>query len=206
MVSMDIFQPMLSGDLAAFIGRTFEIPTGTVLDRAKELRAAELLSKHGHGPRSGAVMTSADAVNSILANVLDRRRGEALATGVRRVRRLKPDEPLTELPIGFTRGLTFFEAANAGAALESLLMDIQTGRLDTWAAGERFTLAVTFETRGASVFLSLNKPKRGSLDFRNAVHGFAKPGVAQQKPHVKRNITIHGEVFLQLAAKLGPPD
>jgi hypothetical protein len=205
---MDNFnKPFLSGDLAEFIGSTFGIRTGTVLDRAKPLRAATppLLSKNGHGPRAGARMTNADAVNSILANALDHPRGDDLANSVRRVRQLKPDEPLVELPAGFTQGLTFFQARNAGSALESLLADIRSDRLSTWAAGESYVLAVTLDSRGASVFFSLNKPKRSSLDFRNAVHGFAKPGFSQRVRVVERNITVGGDVFLQLAEKLGPP-
>ena len=203
---MDIFSNriMLSGELAAFIGDNFDIPTGSVLDRAKPLRDAELLSKNGHGPRSGARMTNADAVNSILANVLDHKRGENIATAVRRVRALRPDESLSELPIGFSRGLACFEARSAGTALDALLADIRTGRLATWANGERYELQVTLDSRGQSVLFSLTKPQRHALDYRSAIQGFATPAFLNRTKLVERTITIGGDVFLKLAAALGP--
>jgi hypothetical protein len=197
---------MLSGDLATLLSDILQIKPSLVLDRAKILRAAGLLSKKGHGPRSGARMTDADATNSVLANVLERQRAENFASAVRRVRGLRPDEPLVELPAGFTHGLTFFDARNAGTALDSLLADLRTGRLATWAAGENYKLNVTIESRGASVFFSLRKPQRHELDFRSAVHGYAKPGFRDRSfSGVERNVTVHGDVFQKIAEALDQP-
>jgi hypothetical protein len=197
---------MHSTDLANFLSAALEIPTGTVLDRAKTLRASDLLTCGKQGRFARANLTSADAVNSLIANTIDRQRGESVADAVQRVRALRPDSPPLELPQGLTRGLSFFHADNAGAALESLIDDMRSGRLAEWAAGEPYTLAVTFDARGASVFASLDLPKRYELDFRNAICGFAQPGFAERVRQVERNITVGGDVFERLADALGPPD
>ena len=109
---------MQSGPFAQNLGETLETPAGTCLDYARPLRAAGMLSKSGRGPRSGAHMTTHDAVNWTLALILDHRRGESIAENVRRFRQLLPDNRPIEKPTGFDTGLTFFSAPNAGAALD----------------------------------------------------------------------------------------
>jgi hypothetical protein len=191
---------MQSGALASFLSNTLQIKTGTVLDYGKLLRAADLLNKGNRGRYAGARMTTSDAINWLIALVLDHQRGDDVAGNVRRVRGLSHDEPPTILPPGFTTGLTGFNAATAGKALENLLDDIRAGRMDSWAAGEKYKLAASFESRGQSVFLSIQR------DNQRGIQSFTAPGYAKRSQAlIERNVTIYHELFLQLAEKLGPP-
>lgn len=195
---------MIGNELAHFYGSALEIAPRTIIHRHDHLREADLFVVGKQGPGRGGQVNNTDAINSLLANILNLRRGECTATAVRRVRALRPDEPLIELPAGLTSGLTCFKHETAGAALDALIADMRTGRLAEWAAGETYTLAVTLDSRGASAFISLRKPQRWELDFRSAVRGFAEPGFRNRSCLVERNVTVNGDVFLQLAEKLGP--
>jgi|HubBroStandDraft_4_1064222.scaffolds.fasta_scaffold23088_2 hypothetical protein len=195
---------MMLPDLADFVSSALEIPNGTAVDRAKVLRGAGLLSVGKQGPHGhGARMTNTDAINLLLANILDHKRGASVADNVQRVRDLPSTTGLVEMPHGFTRGLTLFDADTAGDALDGILNDIRTGRLNAWAAGERWNATVTLDTCGARLFVSIGKPdKRNTHDLREAMHAFALPGENERKRLVDRSVTIAGEVFLQLAEAL----
>ena len=194
---------MLASELAEFIADTLDLPCGTVLDRAKALRAAGLLSKGRQGPDRGAAMTSADAINLLLANVLDHKRGDSAATAVHRVRALQAQGAALVMPEAFAKGLAAFETHWAGAALDCLLDDLRTARFAAWAGGESYRLTVAIENRGDLVFFALDKPKRDEMDVRSAMHAFAAPD--RRPPLIERQTTIEGEIFRQLAAALGPP-
>lgn len=195
---------MLASELAEFIADTLNLPCGTVLDRAKALRAAGLLSKGRQGPDRGAAMTSTDAINVLLAAVLEHKRGDDVASNVRRARMLPAAGETLAIPGGFAIGLAVFEAPAAGTALDALLDDLRTARFATWAGGESYRLTVAIENRGDLVFLALDKPKRDELDVRSAMHAFAAPD--RRPPAVERQTTISGEIFAKLAAALGPPN
>ncbi len=199
---------MHSPELESFLADTLQIPLGTAHHYAKDLRAAKILSVGKQGPYGGAVMTETDCVNALLAGVIDHKYGgDGVAENVRSMRKLPAEKGPVQWPANFTNGLTCFGADNAGAALESILRDIRHERLAMWAAGDPWRLSVTIESRGGSVFVSLTKTAmRHETDTRSAIHGFARPGYDNRPRLVERNVTIGGDVFLQLAAKLGPPD
>lgn len=192
---------MLSGDLAAFLSETLQIKPSLALDRWKLLRSAGLLSKNGRGPRSGARMAERDALNGLLALLIERRVGDDVAGNVRAVRALALCNS-TELPSGLTDGLPCFAAQTAGEALEGLLSDLRTGRMTAWAGGEAVDLNVNFDLRGHSVLISVWLPKRHDLDVRSAMRIFGPD--YESKQTIARNATIKGEVFAQLADMLGP--
>jgi hypothetical protein len=107
---------MLSGELIDRTRTNFEMARSTVRLRAEQIRP-NLFSVNGRGPRSGARMTNADAVNLMLAVVLEHGRGEDVAENVRRVRALPP-EGVTSMPEHFARPLACVHEPTAGEALE----------------------------------------------------------------------------------------
>jgi hypothetical protein len=197
---------MHSGDLAAFLSDTLKVRSGTVLDHAKALRGAKLIQKKGRGPRSAAHMGDSDAINWLLALVLEKNRGDDVAASVQRFRDLPAENlPPLAVPRNFADGLGCFSATTAGAALDGILSDLRSGRIDTWAAGERWQLTVTIAARGDSLFLSLSKPdQRFENDIRSAMHMFNRPEWHTRDQTVERTISIREEWFQKLAIALGP--
>jgi len=191
---------MLATELTPLIGNIVESKPGTAADRAKSLRASGLLSRGKQGPYGGAHMTDTDAVNLLLANLLDHARGESVAANVARVRRLPTDDgPALEIPSGLTHGLECFLATQAGPALDALLADIRSGRFAAWIAGDSYELRVTIDSGGGSVFISLVKPERRE----RAIYGFASAERRKRKQLIQRSITIDGNAFVQIATQMG---
>jgi hypothetical protein len=190
---------MLMPDLAEFLSAALGIKPGTAIDRAKELRAAGLLSVGKQGT-AGARMTSPDAVNLLLANLIEHQRGDSVAENVKRVCALYHNERPIAVPADFTRELPFFRGVTAGEGLERLLEDFRAGRIKVWAAGEPYELKISFDTRGDSVFFSL------SSGDDIAIARYARQGHAERRRSVERQVTIDGKVFEDLAEALGPPE
>jgi hypothetical protein len=92
--------------------------TGTIIDRA--LRAAGPLSVGKQGT-AGARMTTRDAVNLLLANLIERQRGESVVDNVRRVRDLRHDEHPMSVPADYSSNLPFFHAVTAGESLRNAI-------------------------------------------------------------------------------------
>lgn len=197
---------MLFGGLTAFLSDTLEIPLGTVGDRLKALRHAGMLTVGTQGPGRGARMDSGDAVNGLLACILEHRRGESVADNVQRACSLlvQRDIPL-ELPRGFTAPLGFFGLRRFGPSLAEMLDTMRSGQFATWAAGEPYSLTVAIEARGMSGYVALNKEAISEYNLRiaNASYGKLPP---EHQRRVSRSTTISGSVFNELAEALGPPE
>jgi hypothetical protein len=175
-------------ELAEFLGSALGVKPGTVIDRAKELRAAGLLSVGKQGT-TGAQMTSRDAVNLLLANLLDKNYGESVADNVKRVRELRNDDQPKSDPAGFVPDLRFFHAATAGDAIDASLDAARSRPLTEWEC--RFN--VTVESRGDSVLIDLSREQS------HAICGFG-----QDRPRlVERRTTITFGLLLRLACALG---
>lgn len=175
-------------ELAQFISSALDIKSGTVIDRAKELRAAGLLSVGKQGT-TGAQMTSRDAVNLLLANLLDKNYGESVADNVKRVRDLRNDEQPKSDPPGFVPNLPFFHAATAGDAIDASLDAARSRPLTKWDC----SFNVTVESRGDSVLIDISKERN------HAICGFGR-----DRPRlVERRTTITFGLLLRLACELG---
>jgi hypothetical protein len=194
---------MLMLDLAEFLSTALEIKLGTVADRAKELRAAGLLSVGKQGT-AGARMTDRDAINLLLANLIEHQRGDSVAENVKRACGLYHNDRPLIVPADFTRDLPFFRGVTAGEGLELLLEDFRAGRIEAWAAGEPYELKISFDARGDSVVFSLSKSKQETV--RSALAGYTRRRPAKRRRFVDRQVTIDGKVFEDLAEALGPPD
>jgi hypothetical protein len=174
--------------LAEFLSKPLGVKPGTVIDRAKELRAAGLLSVGKQGT-AGAQMTSRDAVNLLLANLLDKNYGESVADNVKRVRDLRNDEHMKSDPAGFVPDLPFFHAATAGDAIDASLDAARSRPLTKWDC----SFNVTVESRGDSVLIDISKERS------TAVCGFG-----QDRPRwIERRTTITFGLLLRLACELG---
>jgi hypothetical protein len=194
---------MLTGELAEFLATTLDKPAASVLERLKPFRATGLLSKRGRGPRSGARMTSHDAVIATLANALECPRGSSPVDVVQQAFNLSCESRIALPQEGFVDGLTSFWADTAGEALVALIDDIRVGRLDTWAVGEAPYISVTLDARGESLAMSIWLPKRHETDVRNAMQTFG-PNYDENQP-VTRQVSFRTSWFVDLARSLGPP-
>jgi hypothetical protein len=190
----------LSNDPDAF-GRpkgtvAFNIPPGTVAERAKALSAAGMLSVGKQGPHGlGARMSIRDAVNLTLACMLEHQRNESVAENVKRVRDLRSDGKPSSSPPGFVPDLPFFTADTAGAAIESLWDSAGTGHIIRWANRERLGFNVTVESRGESVVLDLTHK-----------HIVAVCEFGERRLHsVERETRITFGFIMRLASALGLP-
>lgn len=193
---------MFASELADFLSSALNVKNGTVYNRVKDLRAAGLLTVGKQGPHAGARMTSADAINLVLANLLDHERGDKVAENVRRVRNL-PIAEFIELPAGLTDGLSCCVAKTTGDALDSLLNDLRMGTFDRWSAGEAASGTIQFDSSGLQFLFLITKPKRWDLDFRSATIAF---GPRLDKWLLRRFVNLDFDLFRQLAEALGPPD
>jgi hypothetical protein len=195
--------PPTSGLMLPLIAKMMNEPLRTTQAHAQKLRDGGLLAISGRG-NSAAIWGTPDGVNVPVSLAIATNSTEAVKT-VLRVRELPPHGELIELPVGYTQGLTFFDAVNAGCALENMLNDIRSGRLSEWAAGESYKLKVNFSIPSGSMAFMLRKPMRHETDTRDAIRSFAHPGFYERARNVERNVTISGDVFLRIAEKLGPP-
>jgi hypothetical protein len=197
---------MRTGELTDFYSDTLQIARGTVAATVVESQQYGDFARGTRGRNSGADLSERDCVNLLLALALEAPRGESVIPMVRRVRRLLHDQRPVALPADFARGLQCFAKVTAGETLESVIADFRSGTFDSWAAGEQFTLGVGIDSRGASVFVHADKPKRNDdlLDFRSIVAGFGRHPPENQRPLVERQVTLRGEWFRQIAERLGP--
>jgi hypothetical protein len=195
---------MRTGELTDFYSDTLQIARGTVAAKVVEAQQYGDFARGTRGRHSGADLSERDCVNLLLALTLDTPRGESVIPLVRRVRRLMHDRKPVALPPDFALGLRCFAKVTAGETLESVITDFRTGTFEKWAAGEQFTLGIGIDSRGASVFVHADKPKREPLDFRSIVAGFGRHPPEKQRPLVERQVTLRGEWFRQIAERLGP--
>jgi hypothetical protein len=194
--------------LSDHIGRQLEIPPGTVADRGKALRAADMLTVGVQGPGRGADMTARDAVNLVLANVLDHRRGDDVAAKVQHLRATPILAPMfTEAgrAIGdgrriarFAGVLGFTLAETLGDALDALVRDMQTGAFAKWAGDELYHLTLELVSDGyAQIYLD-RAHRNEAIIYR---YDYA-PTRNGHEPAMLRTTRVNGWLLEKIAALL----
>lgn len=201
---------MLLPELSDFLTDPLRVPTGTIADRAKALRAAGMMSKGLQGPNRGAVMTNSDAVNLLLVNLVDHRRGDDVARTVKTLR----DLPFVESSVigdegasagqagGFLFDLSFMTAQTFGSALDALLADLRSGEFSRLEkTGSPLRVSVTIDADNRDCFLMLSRERAidamGSWTYRQT----AEP----HKALVFKQVHTGDVLLRQLAKALGPP-
>ena len=200
---------MLGGELMTTLAQLCDVLHGFAHLRGRQLRAADMLSKRGRGPRSGAEMTSRDAALWLVGILLDFERGEDVAESVRRFGGMRREgAPLYGIISGapgnwLTDGMSFIEAGTAADAMAAVIDDFRTGRValqrDAFGKYEfsaaivdksKLQLIVSSEIQGfmAMVVLTFSRPER-----RRRANSL-----------IERQINIDARLFEQLAAALGP--
>ncbi|HWK96177.1 MAG TPA: hypothetical protein VNR39_12215 [Pseudolabrys sp.] len=189
---------MLSGDLAAHLSEALEIPTGTVKDVAKALRAGGLLSVKGRGPRSGARMTERDVVNWTLGLIVDKPHGADLAGVVQYCRDLHTADVMR---FGLD-DLEGFFSATPGLALELIIRELRPGgRLATRT--EPLNINAAINTRGDSVITSFRPGDVPEKGVRVAMQTFGRE--LDYTAPVNKSVSLNMPFFTGIADALGPP-
>lgn len=198
---------MLPGELAHHLSMTFDRKIGTVLEFAKSLRPAGLLSSNGRGPTASARMSAPDFVNWTLALLVEHKRGESIAANVQRVRAL-PLEAVTQMGRSHTERLKYLNARTFGDALDALIVDMQSGRFEDFNADPGWqpaTLNVMLDSQHDNANVSLWRhsgpignerlPEQHSLFFN-------KTGPASYP--IFRQVNLTDAIFRDAAIALGP--
>jgi hypothetical protein len=180
MVSLPAFTQLL-----AFI---IDTSAATLNTKARSLRTAGMFTRGTQG--ESVPLNNRDAVNLMLAGLIDQKYGSGHSAAVKRARALPRDE-LIEVPAGFTQPLAFASATDAGTALDSLLEDVRTGRIAC-------DLSVTLDAAGRSVTFAVSSPDGG-----NAILTYNEPSWAKRPKGIDRQVTVHLPVLQSIGRALG---
>lgn len=196
---------MMTGEAAELFAGHLGVPASMALLRAKQLRAARMLTKAGRGPRSGAHLTNVDAIRWLLALALDHGRGDDVAANVSRFVALPRDEASLIMPASFADGLSFQSAPTAGDALAALLGDMRSPCfLDWWGEHPGRHLMISVYQPVPRIWIGLSQPSAATADRLPAGALISYGEDATQRPNVERQLNIGGPVLFRLAEAMGP--
>lgn len=175
---------------AEILGAELTIPPNTLIAYAKAMRLDGLFSQGRRGPNS-VPLTNGDAVNLLLAALLDHAYGEGVSIAVRRARDLPFSDKFALPEYWPPPSRCFFATKTAGEALDILFDDMRHGPLD----GKFY---VSLDSSGRELNIHFSKKEVDAL----AMVTFADPKLSERAPGVVRSVTIAGAVLERLAAPL----
>lgn len=204
---------MRSSDATKYFSKALERSAGTVADHIAALQAHGLFAKGSRGRYGGVDLTETDAVNLLLALLLDRTRGTSIAEGVSALRALRlastvyvplgnlsENEAATHI-LNFVRDLAIIDGKNPafGATFDALLRSMRSDRFVRWVESASDVAIVEIYDDGTSALLVLSK----SADAERVGFSFGlKPD--ERTPDIQKIIRINLPFLLKLSTALGP--
>jgi hypothetical protein len=181
-----------SGEFANLFAQELGIGRGTLLERLKELREADLVPTGGRG-LAGAHFGVRPLVNWLLAACLEPSPG-TVAKAVRAARALPKNANASRTELFGTLGVV--QETTLGAALGSLLSSAVSGDLSRWKGALDDGLIVVEVVDGGK-YVKIEAHRNEQRDWAPLV--FMRPDTKRTAASAARIFRIYGSVFESLA-------